>query len=566
MTRSRRRKKKKRASILPRLLVLVAVVALLYLGVVRNMSGDLFGSSETKALSEWLEVSGDEVRMYLNNEADFEEAALYESGKLYLPVDYVRKNINTRFFWSDTDRMLSLTLADETIDITEDYEQDGAAAIIERDGIVYMQSNIVEAYSHVLITAYCDDTEPAKRAFIDISGSTAMQAELKRGTSIRTKRDLKSPQLAALDKGETVKVTEYGEKWSSVVSADGYSGYVRTKMLSTPEETVTADNYTEPVIEHTLLDESPVMAWHGVYGSVGNSELDRLLQTAGAYVNVISPTWIQIKNGDGDYVNYSSREYIAKAHAAGCKVWVSVDNFNQTQAVSDFDTKVFFDSASKRRGFIAKLMAEAASYGYDGLNLDFEGLRSEAGESYAQFFRELSVECRKAGLTLSIDNHVPYNFNNFYRLDEQGVFADYVVVMLYDEYTTEPGSNASLPYVEYGLESCFKNVPAERTIAALPLYTRLWSTSDDGSSSSETMSLGTAEKYVSEHNMELTWNEAAGQYYGELESNGMTYQLWLEDSASLAAKMDAVRARNTGGIAVWRLGYDTADIWKVLVP
>ena len=563
MTRSRKRKKKT-PSIFPKLLVLIAAAGLMYLGVTRSLGGDLLGSSEQKELSEWLEVSGDKVRIYLDNEADFNETALYESGKLYLPVDYVRKKVNTRFFWSDADRMLSLTLAEETLDITESDERDGAPAIIERDGVVYVQADIIEAYSHVVITAFCDEAEPAKRVFIDISGSTVMQAEVKHGTAIRTKRELKSPQLVKLNKGETVKVTEYGDSWCSVVSAGGYSGFVRTKMLTAPEETVTADNYTEPVIQHTLLTEQPVMAWHGVYGNAGNNELDRYLQTAGSYINVISPTWIQIKDGDGNYVNYSSREYIAKAHAAGCKVWVCVDNFNQSQAVSDFDTKAFFDSAEQRRGFIDKLMAEAESYGYDGFNLDFEGIRSEAGESYAQFFRELSVECRKAGLTLSIDNHVPYDFNNFYRIDEQGAFADYVVVMLYDEHTTEPGSNASLPYVEYGLDKCAKNVPTKRTIAALPLYTRLWSTSIDGSSSSETLSLSAAEKFVNDNAVELNWDEGAGQYYGELKSGDKTRKLWLEDSDSLSAKMDAVRERNTGGIAVWRLGYDTADIWEIL--
>lgn len=563
MRKSRRRKKNKSKAIfmLPVIIILLAVI---FSGFGSSLLDSIMPSTETKELSEWLEVSGSEVRMYLDNEADFSTAARYESDKLYLPVDYVIKHINSRFFWSETDRMLSYTLPDETIDIGEEDEYGGAAALTEHDGTVYVQADIIASYSHVLITAFCGAEEPAKRVFIDTAGRSVQQAQLKRKASMHTKRDIKSPVLTTLDKGEQLTITDSNDQWCSVVSQSGYSGFVRTKYIGELSEAVIADKYVEPEVQHTLLEEKPVMAWHGVYGSNSGSDIDGLLQTAGGHVNILSPTWIQISDGDGNYVNYSSREYIDKAHAAGCKVWPSVDNFNQSRAVSDFNTGTFFESSEKRRGFIAKLMAEAASYGYDGLNLDFEGLSSAAGPSYAQFFRELSVECRKAGLVLSIDNYVPYDFNDFYRLDEQGVFADYAVIMLYDEHTNEPGSNASLNFVDYGLDEAGRDVEADRIIAALPLYTRLWSTDAEGVSSSQTLSITAAKQYAADSNMQLSWDETSGQYYGELNDGSVLKQLWLEDETSLKAKMDVINETLIGGIAVWRLGYDTADIWKVL--
>ncbi len=502
--------------------------------------------------------------MYLNNEADFTDIARYESGKLYLPADYVTKNINSRLFFSESDGMLSYTLPDRTDDIMFSEDRGGAAAVIEHDGRLYVQADLVTEYSQAVLTAFCDDAEPAKRVFIDISGSSQLTAEVRHKTYIYTKRDVKSPVLISINKGETVKVTDQNEQWSSIVTERGYSGFVRTRTLGDTTESTVPDNYTEPEVTHTLLSETPVMAWHGVYGFAGNDDLDKHIETAGGHINVLSPTWIQIKDGDGNYVNYSSSDYIAKAHAAGCKVWVSVDNFNQPSAVNGFDTKTFFESSEKRRGFIAKLMAEASNYGYDGFNLDFEGIASDAGASYAQFFRELSVECRKAGLVLSIDNYVPYDFNDFYRMDEQGVFADYVVVMLYDEHTSEPGSNSSLPFVDYGLDEARQDVAAERIIAGLPLYTRLWSTDEAGNTSSQTMGLTAARQYASDKGMTLNWDEAVSQYYGEFQDGPNLRQLWLEDEASLEAKMNAVKENAAGGIAVWRLGYDTAEIWNVL--
>ena len=563
MKNSRRRKQNRSGGIFKFILFLI-FLGLIWIGFGRGFIAGHMPSAERKELAEWLEVSGDEVRMYLNNEADFTDTACYTGGKLYLPIDYVHDKLNSRFFWSDTDEMLSYTLPDETVDIDMSSERDGALELLERDGRYFVQADTVTAYSHIVINAFCGEDEAAKRVFIDKSGTNELTASLKGRTRLRTKRDVRSPLLCELDKGETVKVTDRNDTWCSVVTDTGYSGFVRTKKLSEPVEQTVPDNYAEPEGRHTLLGEKVVLAWHGIYGNAANAELDGMIADARSHINVISPTWIQISGADGSYINYSSRDYIAKAHAAGCKVWVCVDNFNQTAAVSDFNTGTYFKSAANRRDFIARLMQDAASYGYDGFNLDFEGISPSAGESYAQFFRELSVECRKAGIVLSVDNYVPYNFNDFYRMDEQGVFADYVVVMLYDEHTKEPGSNSSLQYVDYGLDECFKDVEPERTIAALPLYTRLWSTDSGGNSSSETMGLKTAAAYVESSGMTVEFDELSGQKYAELVTGGNTKQLWLEDADSLAAKMNVVRENNAGGIALWRLGYDTSDIWSVL--
>ncbi len=559
-----RRKKRNKSGLIIKLCLLLILAAGIYMAVSSGLLSEIMASSEQKPLSEWLEVGDNEVRIYLDNEADFSVKGRYESDKLYLPVNYAIKHLNSRFFWSEADRMLSYTLPDETIDIRESEEYNGAAAFTEYDGEAYVQADIIAAYSHIVITEFCGADEPAKRAFIDTAGTKLQRAVLQHKTSMRTKRDLKSPVLTTLNKGDELTVIDSNEQWSSVVSETGYSGFVRTKYLGASSEAVIADNYAEPKVEHTLLADKPVMGWHGIYTTAGNSELDNRLATAGGHINVLSPTWIQISDAEGNYVNYSSEDYIAKAHAAGCQVWVSVDNFNQSSAISDFNSKTFFESSEKRRDFIARLMTEAGKYGYDGLNLDFEGLKSEAGASYAQFFRELSVECRKAGLVLSIDNYVPYDFNDFYRLDEQGIFADYVVIMLYDEHTQEPGSNSSLSFVDYGLDEAAKDVETDRIIAALPLYTRLWNTDEAGSTSSQTMSMTAAKQYAADKGVELKWDETIGQYYGEFELDGIFKQLWLEDENSLKAKLDVISENAVGGIAFWRLGYDSTDVWKVI--
>ena len=97
------------------------------------------------------------------------------------------------------------------------------------------------------------------------------------------------------------------------------------------------------------------------------------------------------------------------------------------------DTAVLMSSTSNRKKLIENLMKEADTYGFDGFNLDFESLKAEAGPHYVQFIREMSVACRKKGLVLSVDNYVPSSYTAFYNRKEQGIVADYVIVMAYDE-------------------------------------------------------------------------------------------------------------------------------------
>ena len=79
-------------------------------------------------------------------------------------------------------------------------------------------------------------------------------------------------------------------------------------------------------------------------------------------------------------------------------------------------------------------MADAETYGFDGYNLDFESLKESAGPHSVQFIREMSAACRNNGLILSVDNYVPAPYNRFYDRTEQGIVADYVIVMGYDEH------------------------------------------------------------------------------------------------------------------------------------
>lgn len=343
-------------------------------------------------------------------------------------------------------------------------------------------------------------------------------------------------------------VLEQYDNWARVMTPDGHIGYMhKWKMKNLHEETLKSD-FTAPVYQNISLDQKIVMVWHQVTIAAANQAMDSLIaKTKG--VNVIAPTWFTLSSNSGAYESLADKSYVDRAHEKGLQVWAVLDNFSR-ECSKNVQAEVLLSRTSVREKLIENMMTEADRYGFDGINLDFESLKTAAGVHYIEFIRELSVSCRKKGLVLSVDNYVPAVYNRFYNQKEQGNVADYVIIMGYDEHYAggEAGSVSSIGYVENGIKDMLSLVPKEKVINAVPFYTRLWTGSGDNASS-RAMGISEATKWVSESGMDLTWDDSVGQYYGRLDSQNGEQQLWMEETRSLGLKMDLIKKYDLAGVA-----------------
>ena len=376
---------------------------------------------------------------------------------------------------------------------------------------------------------------------------------------IRVKGGIKSPVVAAPDKDTKVTVLEKMDNWSKVAAPGGYIGYIENKLLESENEEEFKSSREPLVYESTHLDEKVVLGWHQVTNLNGNKNLDAVLENTDG-INVISPTWFSLTDNSGSYQSLASRDYVDAAHEKGIQVWALLDNFS-----SKVQTEKLLASTTTRRKLINSLMADVETYDLDGLNMDFESLKQEAGVHYIQFLRELSVSCREKGIILSVDNYVPAAYNQFYDRKEQGIVVDYVIIMGYDEHYAggEPGSVASLTYVKNGIEKTLEDVPKEKVINGVPFYTRIW-TETDSETKSEAVGIAKAKEWVKENQVELYWQEELGQYYGELESPAGFSYVWMEEEDSLKLKMGLIRSYDLAGVACWKLGLEDKEVWKSL--
>ena len=518
-------------------------------------------SNELADKSRIFGIKDGQVALILDNQVQ-EEKGIYEGGQVYLPVDWVNEHLNQRFYWDEGEKLLVYALPDSIVYADESAQgEKGPLFKVTQDGM-YLSLGVVVNYTDIRTQAFA--TSQIKRVFIDTSWQPYDTAVLKKTGQVRVRGGVKSQIITEAAAGETVDVLETMEKWSRVRTSDGYIGYVENRKLEAGEQVAPVSTFEAPVYTSISMDGKVRLGFHQVTRQEGNSTLEDYASDAKG-MNVIVPTWFNVVSSDGTYTSLASKDYVDKAHDMGLKVWAMVENVSTEESVKNLNTKTLMSSTSTRKKLIEKLMNEADTYGFDGFNLDFESLKAEAGPHYVQFIREMSVACRNKGLVLSVDNYVPSSYTAFYNRKEQGIVADYVIVMGYDEHYAggEAGSVSSIPYVREGIENTLKEVPKEKVINAVPFYTRVW-TVNEGKTSSKAYGISDARKWVEENQVELTWDKLLGQYYGETVSGSGQQYIWMEEEDSMKLKIDLINEFDLAGVACWKLGFEPADIWDIV--
>ena len=510
-------------------------------------------------------AAADEAAIVLNH--DFApEKGLMKDGHCYLDLETVHTYLNDRFYVDYHEKLLLYTLPDEVVSLgLGETTPDGYVAAFEQGNKVYLALDYVKRYSDFNYMVY---TQP-NRVILETEWEEVQTARAAKDTAVRYQGGVKSEILTQIVKGDPLTVLETMENWSCVQTTDGYIGYVENKRLTdlTQETPAKDTGYEAPDYSGNTRDHKIDLAWHQVSSESGNSTFPGVMDGV-LGVNVVSPTWFSLYDNEGTVDSFASPAYVEAAHARGLEVWALVDDFSH-KADNGGDPKEILSYTSKRRAVIEVLMSEAQRCGFDGINVDFESISADAGQDYIQFIRELSVACRQKGLVLSVDNYVPINSNAHYEWKEQGVMADYVIIMGYDEHWgggKEAGSVASLGYVERGISTMTEYVDPRKVINGIPLYTRIWTTSPAGEVTSQAVGIKGASDYLVNHGVAYEWDETTGQNYAEFESGDGKVQVWLEDEQSIAGKIGVMKHYGLGGVAAWKLGFDDGreNIWSVI--
>ena len=537
----------------PVVIVCILILVLAVVGVGTHFIKKYIPTKERMDLTEYYGQTGeDEMTVILGTDI-METKAVKSGDRVYLPLDMVNTYLNQRYYWDSANQQILYATPSELQYYPA--SESGDSEVWLKDDTVYLNLDFIKKYTD--LDAYVYDNP--SRIAIQHQFTSVNTVTVKKDTSIRYRGGIKSPILTDVSEGTTLIYMEALEDWVQVATMDGYIGYVQKDTLSDMETKDFERDFQKEEYTYLTMEDKVNLSWHQVTTQEANAYLaDSIANISG--VNVISPTWFYIQDTAGNIGNIASADYVSLAHERGLKVWGLIDNF--TADVSTTDT---LSQLASRQNIIQQLVQTALSVGLDGINVDFESLREDAGPHFLEFLRELSIECHKNNLVVSVDNPVPEDFTSHYDRKEQGLVVDYIIIMGYDEHYvgSDAGSVASLPWVEQGVQDTITEVAPERTILAIPFYTRLWKTTG-GAVTSEAIGMDEAQNVLSANAVESVWDGSVGQNYATFEQDNSTYQIWLEDAQSIAEKVKLIPKYNLAGVAQWKLGFENSSIWQTI--
>lgn len=550
---------KKRIVIVAAFVILIVVMAAMFM-IVRytptkeKMNGYVFFN---------LDKSTDKTMVIIDGK-QYSDTGVVTDGRHYLPQEFVADNINAGFYYdkesqavlySDSSYMYTYMSGKNvyTDDTGKTYNTD-YPVVIDINGECFIAWEYIAEHTDC---EYAYGSEP-ERINISIERENKQCVTVKKKSAVRYRGGIKSPVLEYVQKGDRLVYEDDLDDWIKVTTATGYTGYIKKTEASDTFEYIREEKNYE-THNYNMKDDKVTLAWFQVSGVAGNSGIDNNIATASG-VNVLAPTWYSVTDSSGRMSCYASAGLVNKMHQRGTDVWA---------LVSDFDTNVDFaalySSKKARTNMVNTLINDAEKYGFDGINLDFENIKSAYAKDYLQFVRELSIACERKGLVLSTDNYKPEAYNRCYNLKEQSRFVDYVIVMAYDEHYagTDAGSVASLPFVKEAVEATVQLVGKEHVIAGIPFYTRIWTTTD-GNTTSRAVGMQAAVDQLNSDGQVALWNDDCGQYVASYTVGNSTRQIWFEEEKSIEAKMQIIQENNVAGVAGWKLGLEKSSVWSVI--
>ena len=494
-------------------------------------------------------------------------------GVCYLSNDFIKEYITDKFYYDRSSASVLYTTPDEVHAIPtpmlsfvdEWYDKYSHPVVMVEGDEVYLAADFVkdmEEFEYQLI-------ENPDRLAVTLPGTAFDEIVFNDTAAIREKASIKGEVLGkSIENVKWYYKGDAGSQWYEVFSEDGRYGYVKKKDVQEINSVVTKER--EKVEYPNLVrDHEIVLIWDAIYDLNDNKSVAGRLEKV-TNANVISPTWYKVADVKGNLESMADKDYVAYVKSLGYEIWPLVSDFISVDKERGFSEKELLSTREYRTNLIANIMNEISEFGYEGINIDFEKVKADTGEDYVQFIRELSIECRKKGVVLSVDNYIPAGHNMHYGRAAQGECVDYVIVMCYDEHYAggeTAGSTASIDFVVKGMNDTLKYVDSEKLIVGVPFYTRLWTCESDAEDAeiieSKAYSMDGCRNIAEELMLDIEWSDELKQYVAEGQSGSYYYRIWLETVESMDARIDEIAKAGVAGIAAWELRFANDEVWNI---
>lgn len=497
--------------------------------------------------------------LYEDKLVDKKDYYRQEDGQLYISYDFIKENIDKNINFNESENKVYINNSKGSKVLPLDSKQANFSGhkVILRSPVKKIDGKLmlpIESfiYDYNFDLRYDKDNKSYVLDNLSVSHKIATTTT---DVNLREMSKKRSKLIKKVPKNSQVFLYDQENSYYRVREYNGYAGYVHKDYL---------DNITEiPPHELNTQAKKPLnITWDYTYAGHSEDKIANIKNIPG--VDIIIPTWFSIMNGNGDLIDRGNIDYVNRYRAMGINVWGYLDN--------SFDAEITnkaLSNENSRKKIIDKTIELCKKYGMKGLNIDFEGFKISDRDLFTTFVKELSEKAKSENIMISVDvtpqissdvTKEPYDRKALAEI------CDLVVIMAYDQHwssSEKSGSVAEYPWVEGSINVLFKSIPRDKMILGVPLYSRLWC-EKNGKVSSKAISMDQTNNIIGSKGLTPKWNDECGQFYVEFNEGDALYKIWLEEKNSLALKTSLVNKYKLRGIASWRLGFETFDIWDAI--
>lgn len=520
-----------------------------------------------------------ENKEYQNRFDDYQQQIVY-NGEVYeyrlkvveqeilVPVDFIKDKIDDAIFVDEETSSIIITTKNKVIRFQEESLEafvnekpfQLSATILKEEGEWYVPASVISEF-YPYEVSYDKKTQLA--LFVDKGKDlNIVEVVANDKAPIRFNSDKKEPIVSYATPKERMTILEERGNWLKVQKKNGEYGFIKRKHVSKSWKEQIPWKTSEDFVAEDLKGKKIHLTWEAVYSK--NPAIEEMPEMPG--VHVVSPTWFELKNKNGDVHSKASAEYVKWAHERGIQVWALFSN-----AFDPDLTNEVLNDYEKRSNVIKQLLTYAEIYNLDGINIDFEYMHLKDKEVLVQFVRELTPYLHEQGLVVSMDvtiHSTSEMWSMFYDREKLAQVVDYMAVMTYDEHPSASpvaGSVASIPWVENGIAELLDEIPKEKLLLGVPFYTRVWSETDEGVKS-ETLAMKYTKEFITRHALQPKVDQLTNQNYVEFynKEKKVEQKVWFEDEHSLKERLKLVEKYDLAGVASWQRGFASDENWKVI--
>lgn len=311
----------------------------------------------------------------------------------------------------------------------------------------------------------------------------------------------------------------------------------------------------------TLASPRKVTAWLPYWDQARG--LQSFLANADMYASV-SPFWYEMTAGGGisRYPGAEDAGVLSGLRGTGVPVVPTITNNFDPARVS-----TMLASSTSRAAHVTVLVDLVSALGYDGIDVDYEGLVAADRDRYSAFAGELATALHARGKTLSLAVHAktaePGTWSGPQAQDYAalGAVADRVRIMAYDySWETSPaGPIAPLSWVDAVAAFASSQIPAAKVELGMSLYGYDW-VGSRGEGVTHDVALGRLASFGATR----TWDSAAAEPTFTYSSGGSAHTVYYADAQSVAARLAVVDTYGLAGAAFWRLGGEDPAVWSTV--